>query len=72
MLTSLVYLRQENNKKSKQVMKIVNIDEKDLHMFRSYCLLKILKLEKKKKRNSKGFTLPLENTVLQKPQGWSN
>ena len=71
MLTSLVYLRQGNNKKSKQVMKIVNIDEKDLHMFRSYCLLKILKLEKKKK-NSQGFTLPLETTVLQKPLGWSN
>ena len=71
MLTSLVYLRQGNNKKSKQVMKIVNIDEKDLHMFRSYCIFKILKLDKKKK-NSQGFTLPLETTVLQKPLGWSN
>ena len=32
-------------------MKIANIDEKNLHVFRSDCLIKTLKLKKTKKRN---------------------
>ena len=32
---SLVYLQQGNVKKSKKLMKIVNIDEENLHIFKS-------------------------------------
>ena len=32
-LTSLVNVQQENVKKSKKLMKIVNIDEENLHIF---------------------------------------
>ena len=35
MLTSLVYLQQGNVKKSKKVMKIVKINEENLHIFRT-------------------------------------
>ena len=35
MLTSLVYLHKENVKKSKKLMKIVNIDEEDFHIFQT-------------------------------------
>ena len=35
MLTSLVYLQERNVKKSKKLMKITNIDEENLHTFRT-------------------------------------
>ena len=75
MLTSLVYLQWRNVKKSKKLLKLVNIDEENLHIFQTtwgismkfsgkMCLVIILKVTKKK-----GFTPSLENTVLKKPQG---
>ena len=70
MLTSLVCLQQGNVKKSKKLMKIVNIDKENLQIFRKtqgiskqfsekMCLMMILKIPK-----SQGFNLSLENTVL--------
>ena len=75
MLTSLVYLQQGNVKKSKKLIKIVNTGEDYLHIFqtttgifmklsRKMCLMIILKVTK-----NHGFTLSLENAVLQKQQG---
>ena len=71
MLTSLVYLQQGNVKKCKKQTQIVNIDEKNLHIFpttwgilikfpRRKCLIK--------SERNQGYTLSLENTVLEKPQ----
>ena len=70
MLTSLVCLQQGNVEKSKKLMKIVNIDEENLQIFRTtqgismkfsgkMYLMIILKIQKKQ-----GFSLSLENTVL--------
>ena len=75
MLTSSVYLQWRNVKKSKQLMKLANIDKENLHIFQTtwgssmkfsgkMCLVIILKVTKKQ-----GFTTSLENTVLKKPQG---
>ena len=66
------------SKKSKTLMKIVNIDEENLHIFRKIwrmsmtfsgkmCLMIILKVTKKQ-----GFTLSLEDTVLKNSQGGSH
>ena len=63
MLTSFVYLQQGNVKKSKKLMKIVNTDEENLHIFR----ITILNVTKKQ-----GFAPSIENTVLEKTQGGSN
>ena len=75
MLTSSVYLQWKNVKKSKQLMKLANIDKENLYIFQTtwgssmkfsgkMCLVIILKVTKKQ-----GFTPSLENTVLKKPQG---
>ena len=72
MLTSLVYLEQANVKKSKKLLKLANIDEENLDVFRmissisiklsrKMCLMIILKVTKKQ-----GFT-----PALEKPQGES-
>ena len=57
MLKSLVYLGTGNAKKSKKVMKIVNIDKENIHIFRKIkeismkfqgeCVLCILKVSQK-------------------------
>ena len=72
MSTPLVYLQQENVKKPKNLMKMVNINEENLHIFRTtfegismafsgkICLVTILKVT-----NKQGFTPSLENTVLE-------
>ena len=73
---SLAYLQQGNVKKSPKLMKIVNTDEENLHIFRTpsgilmkfsgnICLMITLKVEEK----NKGFTPSLRNTVLEKLQG---
>ena len=71
MLISLVYFQQGNVKK---LMKIVNTDEENLHIFHTtqgnsmkfpgkMCLMTILKVT-----NKQSFTLSLENAVLEKQQ----
>ena len=66
MLTSLVYLQQGNVKKSKELIKIVNTGEENLHIFRTtsgisikylgkLCLMIILKVTK-----NQGFMPSLE------------
>ena len=75
MLTSLVYLQQENVKKSKKLIKLDNTDEENFHIFQTIwgismklsgktCLMIILKVTKKQ-----SFIPPLENTVLEKRHG---
>ena len=75
MLTSLVYLQQENVKKSKKLIKLDNTDEENFHIFQTIlgismklsgktCLMIILKVTKKQ-----SFIPPLENTVLEKQHG---
>ena len=67
-------MQQENVKKSKKLMKLVNSDEENLHIAWTtwrismkfsgkMCLMIILKVTK-----NQGFTPSLENTVLEKPQ----
>ena len=71
MLTSLVYLQKENVKKLKKLMKIVNIDEEDFHIFQTTFSGKLF-LMIKVKVTKKHFTLSLENTVGKTTRGRLN
>ena len=77
---SLVYLQQGNikKKKKKKMMKIVHIGKESLQIFLAtlgiltkfpgkMCLMILLKVSERQ-----GFALSLENSVLIKPQAWSN
>ena len=76
---SIVYLQQGNiKKKKKKMMKIVHIGKESLQIFLAtlgiltkfpgkMCLMILLKVSERQ-----GFALSLENSVLIKPQAWSN
>ena len=81
MLTSLVSLQQGNVKKSKKLMKIVNIEEEGLHIFWTTwgnfneIFMKDVAPDNIKSYEKAGFlslfslsSLSLENTFLKKPQ----
>ena len=76
MLTSLVYLKLANIKKSKVLIKIVNIDEKNLYIFLTtwgismkfsgkVFLTIILKVAK-----NQGFSVSLQNAVISEKTTW--
>ena len=75
---SLVSLQQENVKKSEKMIKIVNIEEENAHIFRKtwgisrkfseeMWLMMILKVTK-----NQDFNLSLKNAILEKQLGGSN
>ena len=72
MQTTLVYLQRGKVKKSKNLIKIVNTDKENLHIFRKIsvrfsgkmCLMIKLKVTK-----NQDFTYCLVNTLLEKLQG---
>ena len=70
---SLVYLQYGNAKKPKKLMKIVNIDKKNLQIFHLRNFHEIFRengsYDNIKSHKKYGFTLFLENTDLEKPQG---
>ena len=72
MLASLVYLQQGNVKKSKKLMKIVNTDEENFHIFRTTWEISIIFSGKMclilKVTKMQDFTLFLGNAILEKPQ----
>ena len=78
MLMPLVSLQQGNVKKSKKLMKTVNIEDKNLHVFWTKWVVSMkfpvkmwLTIISKVTKNQ-GFTLSLKSTFLEKPQEGSN
>ena len=79
MLTSLISLQKANVRKTEEKsLEIVNIEGENLHIFWTTWRISIKFSEKMrlmirlKVTKNQGFTLPLENTFLEKSQGEKN